>query len=105
MTDENDESDEGFHRDRDESGRFASNFTDEELLRAVPRAGESPVATAGDVADALDSHRETVRNRLDKITGTNGLRSRRIGARARIWWIEDPTLADAIEEVEGGSEE
>lgn len=48
-------------------------------------APETP-RTASEVADALDCTRRTAYNRLERLAERGDLRTKKVGARGRVWW-------------------
>ncbi|MFC6993194.1 helix-turn-helix domain-containing protein [Haladaptatus sp. GCM10025707] len=47
--------------------------------------------TATEVADALGCSRRTAHNKLTKLTDQGELKSKKVGARGRVWWVADET--------------
>jgi len=81
--------------DRDEGGRFATQIDRDDVERALREHGE-PVATARDLADALDVSTETIRRHLTESHEAGRVAKKRVGARAVVWWaIEDSEKAPA----------
>ena len=74
-------------RDRNEHGQFADRIPPEEALEVFEaRDDRARPITAGDVADALDCSRRTAHNKLGELTERGLLRTRKVGARSRVWW-------------------
>ena len=75
-------------RDRNEHGQFADRIPAEEALSVFEaREDRARPVTAGDVAEALDCSRRTAHNKLGTLTEEGVLRTRKVGARSRVWWI------------------
>lgn len=51
--------------------------------------------TAPEVAEALGASRRTVFNRLDELRERGELASKKVGGRARVWWVPDDEPAPA----------
>jgi len=62
--------------------------TDDEIL-AVFKASVDPILTTSEVASEFDITHRGVRDRLEKLEDENILKSKKVGARAIVWW--DPT--------------
>jgi hypothetical protein len=76
------------NRDRNEHGQFADRIPPEEALAVFEaREDRARPVTAGDVADALDCSRRTAHNKLGELTDRGVVRTRKVGARSRVWWI------------------
>jgi predicted ArsR family transcriptional regulator len=60
-------------------------FTDDEIL-AVFRSSSDPVLTTSEVASQFDVTHRGVRNRLEKLEEAGQLKSKKVGARAKVWW-------------------
>lgn len=70
-------------------------ITDSEIL-AVFRSTSDPVLTTGEVASQLDITHRAVRDRLEKLDDNKRIKSKKVGARAKVWW--DPTYTFTSEE-------
>lgn len=68
-------------------------FTDEEIL-AVFRSSSDPVLTTGEVASGFDITHRGVRDRLEKLEERGKLESKKVGARAKVWWDPEHTSTD-----------
>lgn len=69
-------------------------FTDDEIL-AVFRTSSDPVLSTSEVASKFDVTHRGVRDRLEKLEETGRLRSKKVGARAKVWW--DPEVVTVSE--------
>jgi DNA-binding Lrp family transcriptional regulator len=77
----------GDGRERNEHGQFADRIPAEEAMRVFEsRDDPARPLTAGDIADALDCSRRTAHNKLGELTERGLLRTRKVGARSRVWW-------------------
>lgn len=68
--------------------------TDEEIL-AVFKSSSEPVLTTSEVAAEFDITHRGLRNRLENLEEEDKLRSKKVGARAIVWW--DPTHISTTE--------
>jgi repressor of nif and glnA expression len=83
-------------RSRDESGRFSSEVTEQEILKIFDRVGEP--MTAPELADELPITKEAVTYRLKKMQEDDLLGRKKAGARAVVWWAKvAPELSDETE--------
>lgn len=75
------------NRDRDEYGQYTEVVTTNDVLAIFDDMADpcEPV-TASEIADALDCDRKTSYNKLTELTEHDLLRTKKIGARARVWW-------------------
>lgn len=72
--------------ERDDGGRYAPRVTDRDVIRALS-AHPQPVATANDLAEALEVSRETVRRHLSRLHEDGRVARKAVGARAVVWWV------------------
>ncbi len=75
---------------RDESGKFSSAVTDEDLLAAFDHAA-APVLTAAELAEGLPIGRGAVRERLLDLKDRGLIARKQVGSRAVVWWVVDDT--------------
>lgn len=79
-------------KERTDSGQFAPEYTDDELLAAVQ--AHEPAATS-DVADEVGMSRQGVDRRLRQLRGEGRVDSKKIGA-SLVWFAPDfPADRDA----------
>ncbi|WP_135851093.1 PAS domain-containing protein [Halorussus salinus] len=86
----------------------SDRVTDTETLTAVKSTGavHDPV-TASEIADALGCTRHTAYDKLEKLHDQAALRTKKVGARARVWWYPadsspghpDPTNGEESEHL------
>lgn len=69
-------------------------FTDDEIL-TVFRTSSDPVLSTSEVASQFDVTHRGVRDRLEKLEEAGRLRSKKVGARAKVWW--DPEVVTVSE--------
>lgn len=79
-------------RARNESGQFNDRLPPETVLDVFDaRDDRARPITASDVVDALDVSRRTALNKLNELVAAGSLDSRRVGARARVFWRPIPS--------------
>lgn len=66
-------------------------ITDSEIL-SVFRSSSDPVLTTGEVASQLDITHRGVRDRLEKLDEKGDIKSKKVGARAKVWWDPEYTF-------------
>lgn len=86
------------NQDRGEGGKFAPTVENNDVLRALREHAE-PIATARDLATALDVTAETVRRRLAELHDAERVDRRTVGAAAVVWWPVDRTEPTADREA------
>lgn len=64
--------------------------SDKEIL-AVFRSSSDPVLTTKEVASEFELTHRGVRDRLEKLDEQGVLESKKVGARAKIWWDPEYT--------------
>lgn len=62
--------------------------SDDELLRAFLLAAD-PVLTASEVAARVDMTRQGAHRRLQQLERDGLIRSKKVGAKAVVWWLSD----------------
>ncbi len=74
-------------RERNEQGQYTEYIPPEAALEIFEQRDDygRPV-TASDVMEALDCSRRTAHNKLNKLVERDELRTRKVGARGRVWW-------------------
>lgn len=70
--------------DREESGQFTTQYTNEEILSVFDSA-PIPVLTAPEVAAEVGCSRNTARNRLEELVADAHLHRKEVGARAVVY--------------------
>ncbi len=53
------------------------------------RSSSDPVLTTGEVASEFEITHRGLRDRLDKLEEDGKLKSKKVGARAKVWWDPD----------------
>ena len=72
-------------RERNDQGRYVSTITPERVLEVL-REDDDPVLTAKEVGDRLNCTSEAARQRLHELKDSGEVKTKTVGARARIWW-------------------
>ena len=92
-------------RERDDnSGRYVESLTEEAIL-AVFRDRKDPYEplTAREIGEVLGFDRRTVDTRLRQMAEQDRVMTKKLGARARAWWLPDTSDAPPSAEASGGS--
>jgi predicted ArsR family transcriptional regulator len=69
-------------------------ITDEEILE-VFRSTSDPVLTTAEVASEFEITHRGIRDRLEKLEKEGALESKKVGARAVVWWDPEHTTTSA----------
>ena len=80
-------------RDRDErSGRYVESLSEADIL-AVFKEREDPYEplSAGEIGEVTGFDRRTVDTRLRQMAERNRVATKKLGARARAWWLSPAT--------------
>ncbi|WP_135806648.1 hypothetical protein [Halorussus marinus] len=82
------------------SGR-PRRVSDDDILHAVREvAREDRVATTSEVEDRVALSRRGVQKRLRDLHERGKIQSKEVGARGRVWWVEDSHLPDNEDNTE-----
>ena len=74
-------------RERVEHGHYAEEYPVERFLDVfVARDDPAEPLSSTEVADVLGCSRQTAVSKLDTLVDRDALRTKKIGARARVWW-------------------
>jgi len=65
-------------------------ITDDEIL-AVFQSSSDPVLTTSEIASQFDITHRGVRDRLEKLETEEKVNSKKVGARAKVWWDPNHT--------------
>lgn len=63
-----------------------ARLEDEELIEAI-QASPDPFVTATELADYIEYSRDGARRRLVSLEEQDYVKSRKVGANARVWWL------------------
>jgi hypothetical protein len=75
-------------RPRDDDGQYADRIPPERALEVFDdRDDLARPLTASDVMAALGCSRRTAHNKLSALVDRGTLRTRKVGARSRVWWV------------------
>lgn len=78
------------------SSGSSGNVYAETLAVFDQRDDPSEPLTTPEVADALDAARRTVYKRLEKLAGRGALKTKKVGANARVWWRSHPDEGSSV---------
>lgn len=86
-----------------EGGKFEDKYSDNEVVQALADVYPEP-ATNQDVADAIGCVKATAHNKLHDLHDEGEVRTKKVGAKARVWWVDmtepaPPSTAPSIREV------
>ena len=70
-----------------DGGRPVETTTDDVLAAFQAREDPAEPLTATEVADRVDCSRRTALNRLDELADADELASKKVGGRAKVWWV------------------
>ncbi len=71
-------------------------ITDDEIL-SVFRSTSDPVLTTGEVASQFEITHRGIRDRLEKLDKRSTLESKKVGARAKVWWDPEHTRTSDLD--------
>lgn len=72
------------------SGGRPRRVEDEDIIAAVREVARSDrVATTSEVEDRVALSRRGVQKRLRELRERGAIESKEVGARGRVWWVED----------------
>ena len=74
-------------------------FSNKEIL-AVFQSSSDPVLTTSEIASQFEITHRGVRDRLEKLEEDGQIKSKKVGARAKVWW--DPTHTSTAETSQHG---
>lgn len=75
-------------RERDTSGQFAEETTDDDILRVIGES-EFPAVAARWVADTVEMERRPVHQRLEELHEQGELERGKLSPRVVIWWVSE----------------
>ena len=75
-------------RPRNDDGQYADRIPPEAVLEVFDeRTDLARPLTASDVMEAVDCSRRTAHNKLETLVERGRLKTRKVGARSRVWWV------------------
>lgn len=75
-------------RERDQRGQYSDAISPEKALSVFEdRTDSAKPLTANDISNELGWSRRTVHNKLTELVDQELLKTRKIGARGRVWWV------------------
>lgn len=69
----------------DETKQYGQEYTDDDFLEAVR---ECPVASTGEIAEAVGCYRKTVLDRLGKLEKQGEVGHKKVSGKAKVWYID-----------------
>lgn len=75
--------------DHEDHGDFAERYSEEDVLAVIREAYPEPL-TQQDIADRLGCSKSLLRHKLPTLEGANAIETKKLGARARVYWVSDP---------------
>ena len=92
----------GTDRERNRAGQYTDRVPPEAALEVFEeREDHGRPLTASDVMDALDCSRGTAHNKLEELVDRGYLKTRKVGARSRVWWIPIPDRPQRASATDG----
>jgi IclR helix-turn-helix domain. len=92
-------------QNRNDDGQFTDSIPPESVLNVFDdRDDQARPLTATDIADKLGFSRQTAHRKLHLLVEREVLDTRKVGARARVWWIPDTGASVADRQVRGSAE-
>jgi hypothetical protein len=90
-------------RSRNEHGQYVDRIPLERVLAVFEdREDRARPLTASDVMEALDCSRRTAHNKLNELEDRGDLKTRKVGARSRVFWTPIPSESVANADDRGG---
>lgn len=78
-------------RDRNDHGRYDDRISPDVVLEVFEaRDDRARPLTANDIVDELGIARRTAHNKLNALVERGVLKTRKVGARGRVWWQPIP---------------
>lgn len=71
-----------------EDGKFKDKYSDDDVIDAVREANPEPL-TNKEVAQRVGCSKPTAHNRLHELADEGRVHTKKVGANARVWWVED----------------
>ena len=68
-------------------------FDDEDILQILYKSND-PVMTAREIAEEMGESRRTVHRRLKALEKEDAVKSKKVGGRSVIWWLDDGMRED-----------
>ena len=73
--------------DRAETGEFLAKYDDNDVVEVFVDAFPEPLS-ANEIAERVGCSRGTAHNRTDRLVEDGVLETKKIGARARVFWLD-----------------
>ena len=62
--------------------------SDEDILKEIALAPD-PIVTAVEIAEDIEMTQQGAHSRLESLEEQSFVRSKKVGSRARVWWLTD----------------
>ena len=72
--------------DRAETGEFVEKYSDDDVVGVLAEAFPEPLS-ATEIAERVGCARMTVHNRAERLVEDDVVRTKRVGARSRVYWL------------------
>ncbi|UTF55956.1 helix-turn-helix domain-containing protein [Natronosalvus rutilus] len=70
-----------------EGGKFKDKYSDDDVVDALLEAHPEPL-TNKEVAQRVGCSKPTAHNRLHELAEDDRVLTKKVGANARVWWVE-----------------
>lgn len=87
-----------------EGGKFKDKYSDNQVLEALIEAYPEPL-TNQEVADRVGCAKATAHNRLHELEDAGQVSTKKVGAKARVWWVDLERPAGEIDGFAGHLED
>ena len=74
--------------DQAETGEFLAKYDDSDVVAAFVEAAPEPLA-AKEIAERVGCSKMTAHNRADRLVEEGVLKTKKLGARARVFWLAE----------------
>jgi predicted transcriptional regulator len=74
--------------DRAQDGNFKPKFSDGDIIAVLEKAAPEPLS-ATEVGERAGMARTTAHNRLERLADEEMVQTKKLGARARAYWLAD----------------
>ena len=81
-----------------EAGRFVDKYNDNDTIEALETASPEPL-TNKEVAKRVGYSKPTAHNRLHELADDGVVLTKKVGAKARVWWVDAETPSPEVQET------
>lgn len=71
-----------------EGGKFVDKYDDDDVVQALIEANPEPL-TNKEVAQRVGCSKPTAHNRLHELAEDDQVLTKKVGANARVWWVDE----------------